>query len=229
MLRVPPGAFVMGSDRGRRDERPAGQVLVDAFYMDEHEVTNLEYERFDPTHVRNPYSSCDDCPVVGVSWFDAYAYARWAGKRLPTEAEWEKAARGGLMDARYVWGNQTPEGRANFDLRQAREVARYAPNGYGLFDMAGNVAEWCLDWYAPDAYRHRSGGVDGQPPRNPWGPDATGRKVVRGGSFSLHNLPLQQRLDMLRVACREHARPEERSHDLGFRTIWFPLETSSIR
>src|SRR5262249_2626840 len=153
-------------------------------------------------HPEGPGSSIDgrmDHPVVHVCWHDAVAYAEWAGKRLPTEAEWEYAARGGLSRKKYVWGDElTPAGKWQANIWQGRfpaenpcedgfrgtaPVASFPPNGYGLYDMAGNVWEWCADWYRPDTYRAR-------PERNPKGPEdsfdplepATPKRVQRGGS-----------------------------------------------
>ncbi len=139
-------------------------------------------------------------PVVHISWEDASAYAKWAGKRLPTEAEWEYAARGGLHAKRYVWGDEKiPEGKwqaniwqGNFPWENTREdgfygtapVKSFPPNGYGLYDMSGNVWEWCADWYRPDTYAN-------SPKRNPKGPGdsydpnepSTPKRVQRGGSY----------------------------------------------
>ena len=160
-------------------------------------------------HPEGPGSSLEgrgDHPVVMIAWEDAEAYASWAGKRLPTETEWERAARGGLEGADYVWGSESPTkgpSRANiwqgqFPVENTRvdgfvrtaPVGSYAPNGYGLHDMAGNVWEWCSDWYRPDAYRGREMELQ----VDPSGPHASldpsepnvPKRVTRGGSFLCH-------------------------------------------
>ncbi len=273
MIWVPGGEFVMGTDSETAwpDERPAHRVRVNGFWMDEHEVTNAEFQVFvkatgyittaeraptaeeilrqsppgtpapapellvpgslvfTPTagpvplddysqwwkwtpgaswkHPQGPDSTIeakDSYPVVHVSWDDAAAYARWAGKRLPTEAEWERAARGGLEGKPYIWGDQAPSDTAIFaniwqgefpNRNSSRDgfagvapVKSFAPNGYGLYDMAGNVWEWCADWYQRDLYRSRAGhGVVVNPagperssdPANPFTPE----RLQRGGSF----------------------------------------------
>ncbi|MEU3224020.1 formylglycine-generating enzyme family protein [Streptomyces sp. NPDC006976] len=166
-----------------------------------------------------------DHPVVHVSWHDASAYARWAGKRLPTEAEWEKAARGGLARARFPWGDElTPKGRhrcniwqGDFPVRNTREdgyagtapVKAYAPNGYGLHNVAGNVWEWCADrfsadWHVPDRPETR---VD---PVGP--PDGAGR-VLRGGSYLCH----RSYCNRYRVAARTSNTPDSTTGHGGFR------------
>ena len=180
MVLIPAGNFQMGSyeDDAHPDEQPVHTVYVDAFYIDTHEVTVGEYNRFvrETGHRGLPswvseYSPTNQHPVVGVSWHDAMAYAQWAGKRLPTEAEWEKAARGGLVGRRYAWGSPMPNGtQCNFADKNGRNwpahwnadwwnknvddgytytapVGSYPANGYGLHDMVGNVFEWCLDEY----------------------------------------------------------------------------------
>ena len=176
MVLIPAGEFEMGGDSNRQDAKPIHTVYVDAFYMDTHEVTLGEYKRFQqetghralPTWVAR-FCPTDAYPIVGVSWHDAMAYAKWAGKRLPTEAEWERAARGGLKGKKYPWGDDAPDGtQCNFaDINSDKNhaalnvddghylnapVGSYTPNPYGLYDMAGNVWEWCLDAYEPNFY-----------------------------------------------------------------------------
>ena len=178
MVLIPAGDFQMGSNDGDFDEMPVHTVYVDAFYMDVHEVTNAQYKKFVdansrwgkdriPSSYHNSYyldhwngnnypRDKGDHPVTHVSWYAAMAYAEWAGKRLPTEAEWEKAARGGLVGKKYPWGNSIGFGKANFgrNVGGTTVVGSYPPNGYGLYDMAGNVWEWCLDAYNKDFYKN---------------------------------------------------------------------------
>jgi formylglycine-generating enzyme required for sulfatase activity len=162
---IPAGEFEMGDhfNEGADNELPVHTVYVDAFYMDVHEITDAMYRKFlDATGYRAPLF-WDDAdfnqpsqPVVGVSWSVAMDYAQWAGKRLPTEAEWEKAARGGLVGKRYPWGDTLTDDDANYFGTAGRDrwarsspVGSFPPNGYGLHDMAGNIWEWCLDECAP--------------------------------------------------------------------------------
>lgn len=196
MIEIPAGEFIMGLDgvQALEDERPAHRVWVDTFTIDQYEVTTAQYAEFFNLEKREPpwqwqaveLSRHGNRPVIGVSWHDAEAYCRWKGKRLPTEAEWEKSARG--TDGRsYPWGNQAPTNqRANFALGarfsydlvlkpvQSQEQGR---SPYGLHHMAGNVYEWVQDWYAIDYY-------NGSPDRNPTGPEQGQFRVVRGGSWS---------------------------------------------
>nr|MBI3612298.1 SUMF1/EgtB/PvdO family nonheme iron enzyme [Nitrospirota bacterium] len=188
MVLVPGGEFTMGSGSATR------QVHVDAFYMDKFEVTVGRYGKYLKTGTRKEpdgwsavrFPQDAERPVAGVDWEDANAYCRWAGKRLPTEAEWEKAARG--TDGRlYPWGNDPPNPKlANYKQDQSysssgsvTEVGSYeaGKSPYGLYDMAGNVWEWVTDWYDDDYYRNG-------PARNPPGPANGDERVVRGGSWS---------------------------------------------
>ena len=179
MVLIEAGEFRMGSNSGNSDEKPIHSVHVDAFYMDVYEVTNAEYAEFlnakgkyadgsitwldiDSSHCRIEYVSrvyrvkagYENHPVVGVTWYGAMAYAAWKGKRLPTEAEWEKAARGGLSGLNYPWGNAIDATNANynFNIGDTTPVGKYPANGYGLYDMSGNVWEWCLDEYNANFY-----------------------------------------------------------------------------
>lgn len=198
MVLIPAGEFWMGSDDGDADEKPRRRVYLDAFSIDKYEVTNTLYKpsmdatRYPaPSHWTNTSFNSSAQPVVGVSWYEAEAYCRWAGKRLPTEAEWEKAARG--TDGRkYPWGNEEPDNsKANYGQplsggpaarlvgkRKTTPVGSY-PSGvstYGVHDMAGNVWEWVADWYDGNYYQRAPG-------RNPKGPDSGQFRVFRGGSW----------------------------------------------
>lgn len=198
MVTIPAGEFLMGNPegKGRDDERPQRSVYLDEFAIDQVEVTNERYMAFVKSIGHrtppNPYATgplqsikgIEQLPVVQTTWYDAKAYCSWAKKRLPTEAEWEKAARG--TDGRiYPWGNEAPTAkRANFDREWEDEHTLHAvgslPDGdspYGVKDMAGNVREWISDWYDADYYQHA-------PNRNPQGPDKKGVvRSIRGGSW----------------------------------------------
>ncbi len=220
MVLVPAGWFTMGSNDGQRDERPPHQVYLDAFYMDKFEVTTSLYGEFFATTGRQQprywsdvrLVSDGDRPVVGVSWDDADAYCRHYKKRLPTEAEWEKAARG--MEGRaYPWGNDAPTGRhANFGKHHEwkgyntlTKVGSFeeGKSPYGIHDLAGNVWEWVADGYGRNYYLH-------SPDRNPKGPNSGEFRVLRGGSWG--NAP-----DDLRSAERLGLVPTTRYEILGFR------------
>ena len=218
-VRIPAGSFVMGSGSGDDDEKPMHSVTLSEYYIDKYEVTNRQYRRFcdsigrgypdDPKFSGMPdyFITCPDHPVVNVSWNDAKAYCDWAGKRLPTEAEWEKAARG--TDGRkYPWGNEEPDAtRCNFGINVGHTTEHGAySNGaspYGCMDMAGNVWEWCNDWYDSGYY---SKGVNS----NPQGPSSGSSRVFRGGSWISN-------ADRLRCAYRNRDEPAYRNDNLGFR------------
>jgi formylglycine-generating enzyme required for sulfatase activity len=255
MVWIPGGKFEMGSDRGFQDERPLHSVELDGFWMDTHEVTNAQFEKFvnetgyltiaelspnpedfpgaEPSllvpgalvldkkpgeemytweyrpgaswkHPMGPGSSLEgkeDHPVVHVCWDDAVAYCEWAGKSLATEAQWEYAARGGEAPAEFIWGDSMTgeDGSYYANIWQGQfpvtnemvdpyfhtaPVGQFEPNGFGLYDMAGNVWEWCADWFRPDGYSTHTR-------RNPTGPETSfdplepglPKRVTRGGSF----------------------------------------------
>ena len=244
MVLIPAGEFEMGSEDedANVDEQPIHTVYVDAFYMDEHEVTNLDYKRFVLANpqwqkTRIPGALHDgrylnhwngnnypagkaNHPVTYVSWYSAMAYAAWAEKRLPTEAEWEKAARGGRAGLKYPWGNTISSVNANYggNVGDTRVVGSYAANDYGLYDMAGNVWEWCLDAYDGNFYFS-------SPARNPLSDvntlsnldlvtsDFTNVKtsrVLRGGSWV-------NSAQYVRVATRNRDAPTLAFDNLGFR------------
>jgi Uncharacterized conserved protein len=202
----------MGSDDGRRDERPVHRVRIEAFAIGVTQVTNAEYAQFANAtgHPLPPAPFVDpEQPVVAVSWFDALAYCQWLGGvsarrvRLPAEAEWECAARGGVEGMRYPWGNELP---SQADARCAGgpdPVARGAPNAYGLYDLCENVHEWCSDWYAADFYAV-------SPEWNPRGPASGTRRASRGGSW-------RHQVKVSRCAARSSIPPEFQYADYGFR------------
>ena len=217
MVLVPAGEFTMGGDS---IDNPRHPVYLDAFYMDKYEVTTSRYARFlQATGRQLPFKwseaglvSHGDRPVIGVTWEDADAYCRWAGTRLPTEAEWEKAARG--TDGReYPWGNEAPTSRhANFnkccewkgyDVLAIVGSLEAGRSPYGIYDLAGNVSEWAADWYDKTSYKYE---LD----RNPKGPADGEEKVVRGGSWYDSGL-------LQRSALRSRSYPSAPSTDRGFR------------
>lgn len=302
MKRIPAGVFSMGSHdaQGRADEYPLHHVHVNAFWMDETEVTNAAFAAFvkatgylttaekainwaelakqvpkgtpkpadsllapsslvfvpsagpvdlndysqwwafkrgaDWRHPEGPGSSIkgrENHPVVHVSWDDAAAYARWAGKRLPTEAEWEWATRGGLKDKVYPWGNEsvnnTPYKANSFQGHFPYEdqaldgyksttapVKSFAPNGFGLYDMAGNVWEWCSDWYRSDYYK-KSPVINPKGPSSSYDPDEPGvpKRVMRGGSFLCHD----GYCSSYRSAARMKSSPDSGLQHTGFRCV----------
>ena len=257
MVWIESGEFTMGTDDGFPFEGPTHRVVLDSFYLDEHEVTNRQYALFADTtgyrteseklgwsgvfdpqqkdwtkgngadwrHPHGPGSSHSDMaehPVVHLSWADAERYCDWRGARLPTEAEFEYAARGGLAGAKYAWGDElTPQGRHRANLWQGRfprqdhtldgygshgPVQQFPPNGYGLYDMTGNVWEWVQDWYSPTYFAN-------SPLRNPPGPQKGTQKVQRGGSW----LCSENYCQGYRVAARMMTEPDSGLNNLGFR------------
>ncbi len=202
MVVIPGGTFVRGSNADNRDESPQHPINLDSFAVDVHPVTNEQFVRFlevmggekDQNHqdtIRlkdsritrsagklNIESGYSKHPVVGVTWYGASAYAKWVGKRLPTEAEWEVSAQGGIEHAPFSTGDAIEKTQANFFSSDTTGVMSYAPNGYGLYDMAGNVYEWCQDWYGYNYYE-----LSIQEPENPKGPLQGVYRVLRGGCW----------------------------------------------
>ena len=230
MLLIAAGEFAMGSDApdSNRDEKPAHTVFISAFYIDRCEVTNAEYRRFvlatghTPPRVEadwaEPYNwigsdyppGTDMDPVVLVSWHDAAAFAAWNGKRLPTEAEWEKAARAGMAGRTFPYGDILELNQANYfksylRSKKLRPKGSFEPNALGLYDMAGNAWEWCHDWYGPGYYRKSAAS-------NPTGPAHGEYKVFRGGSW-------RDDVKFLRCAQRGKNSPDYKSPTLGFRCV----------
>jgi formylglycine-generating enzyme required for sulfatase activity len=198
------------------DDRPVRKVTLEPFYMDTHEVAIGDYAKFvKAKRHRPPYNwpksgppaGKDKFPVSAVSWDDASAYCAWAGKRLPTEAEWERAARGLAEGAKYPWGDgDVKKTDARYGTVEGPvAVGQYPPNYFGLYDVAGNVWEWTADWYEKDYYATA-------PEKDPRGPEKGMYKVLRGGSWA--DLP-----KYLTTAHRSWARPAERSPNIGFRCV----------
>lgn len=218
MVLIPQGWFLMGSDTGQDNERPVHRVWVDAFHLAACQVTNREYAQFlaETGHTwpplwTDPNFNHPDRPVVAVSWFDAVAYCDWLSTtgrryRLPSEAEWERSARGDLQGKQFPWGDDPPQTRPRYhSLWQTgpEPVARSSPNAFGLYEICENVHEWCSDWYQPDYYSI-------SPERNPPGPDTGVRRASRGGSWRHH-------IKISRCAARSSIPPEFQYADYGFR------------
>lgn len=231
MVLIPAGAFTMGSNEGLPAERPEHVVTLDAYAIDRYEVSLRLYRRFlqeaqrdaPPTWDDEAAETVGDRPAIGVSWADASAYCTWAGKRLPTEAEWEKGARG-TDGRRYPWGPMQPfvdianynrgvwvseavtlvnvtGGVEGMSVRHGLKEGGRSP--YGLHHMAGNAAEWVGDWYDREYYAK-------SPDKNPTGPAKGEKKVIRGGSWS--DLPVA-----LRSSARVSAEPDFQDRAIGFR------------
>ena len=207
LVPVKGGCFDMGDTfgLGDTDETPVHPVCLDDFSMDRYEVTRAAFESLMGS---NPSANkdCPDCPVDSVTWFEADKYCEKAGKRLPTEAEWEYAARDGGKKVKYGTGkNEITRGEANYALRSAKPVGSYPSNALGLYDMAGNVWEWVADWHYDDyeAYKDITAA-------NPKGPSVGIYRVARGGSWGL--LPASSR-----ASTRNPIPPSSRFKSVGFR------------
>jgi sulfatase modifying factor 1 len=225
LVQIPGGWFLMGCDTGQDNEKPVHRVWVDEFLLAARQVTNADYGRFlrdsasrhgPPPFWSDPAFNHPEQPVVGVSWFEAIRYCEWlrastGGEfRLPTEAEWERAARGGRKSGLYPWGDALPQSLPGYADRSAghwqtgpEPVGRAESNPYGLYNMCDNVHEWCSDWYAADYYAV-------SPERNPCGPETGERRASRGGSWRHH-------VKMSRCAARSSIPPEFKYADYGFR------------
>ncbi len=229
LVRIPAGWFLMGCDSGQDNEKPVHRVWVDEFLLAACQVTNAEYGRFlretAPSSLPPPFWSDSEFnhpeqPVVGVSWHEATHYCEWLyaciGRtfRLPTEAEWERAARAGREGALFPWGDSPPESLPNYRNRCSgcsivgwqtgpEPVGRADSNAYGLYNMCDNVHEWCSDWYSPDYYAL-------SPERNPGGPESGARRASRGGSWRHH-------VKISRCAARSSIPPDFKYADYGFR------------
>ena len=222
MTYIPAGSFEMGDALNETESwmasaHPVHTVTQDGFYMDKTEVTVGQFKAFLADNSSyswdfswasvDQYSPTDNHPMIYVNWHDAVAYADWAGKRLPTEAEWEYAARGGLDGKRYPWGDEIDDTQANYNgnIGKTTVAGSYPANGYGLYDVAGNVWEWCADRWDQNYY-------DSSPETNPLGPDSGSSRVLRGGGWSNYTY-------YLRVAYRGYYFPHNRIDGLGFRCV----------
>jgi formylglycine-generating enzyme required for sulfatase activity len=219
LVSIPGSWFLMGSDSGQDCERPVHRVWADTSLLAATQVTNGEYQRFvnSTAHENPPFWNDQNFkhpqqPVTGVSWFDAERYCQWLAAqtgrayRLPTEAEWERAARGNLEQNHFPWGNDPPQSLPDYATRWQtgpEAVARYAPNAFGLYDICDNVHEWCSDWYDPNYYAT-------SPERNPRGPEKGQRKASRGGSWRHH-------VKVARCSARSSIPPDFHYADYGFR------------
>ncbi|MCX7895982.1 MAG: formylglycine-generating enzyme family protein [Thermoanaerobaculum sp.] len=220
LIRLPGGSFQRGCVKGdslcSADEQPRREITLTPFWMAKTEVTVAQFRAFVEASGTlmpdQPTWSGEHFPVVNVTWEEAQAFCRWLGGRLPTEAEWEYAARGGAAGMRYPGGHEITHDEANFDGVEGRDqftkaapVGSFPPNGFGLLDMLGNVWEWCWDWYRDDYYAS-------SPPQDPMGPQEGSQKVVRGGSFTSDP-------GRLRLSYRSSLKPDERWVFTGFRCV----------
>lgn len=219
MIVIPAGEFQMGCITGSGNEQPVHRVVIDEFAIGRFAVTNRLYQPFAedtghqaPPGWSDPRFNHPDQPVTTVNWFDAMAYCEWLSKktnksyRLPTEAEWERAARGGLEGRLYTWGDELPQSQPNyFELwsNGPERVGLRPANGFGLYDISENVHEWCSDWYDEHYYPN-------SPSLNPQGPQSGTRRASRGGSW-------RHQIKITRVAARSSIAPEFKYSDYGFR------------
>jgi len=219
LVEIPGAWFLMGSASGQDCERPVHRVWVDTFLMAATQVTNAEYERFAkstgcslPPFWTDPNFNHPQQPVAGVSWFDAERYCCWLAAqtgrpyRLPTEAEWERAARGDVEQKNFPWGDEPPQSLPDYPTRWLtgpEVVGCYAPNAFGLYNICDNVHEWCSDWYDANYYASSQ-------ERAPGGPEEGQRKASRGGSWRHY-------VKVARCSARSSIPPEFHYADYGFR------------
>ena len=232
LVLIPAGEFAMGRDDGDNDEKPVRNIFLPSYYMDKYPVSNAQYKKFveatgrpepmgygfrggrfvdDFRPWQDPRFNPPQMPVVCVSWLEAAEYARWAARRLPTEAEWEKAAKG-LFATKYPWGNTDPTpNKARYGLEMEKgspSIIGTHPAGatsYGCMDMAGNVWQWCSDWYSETTYQFG-------PLVTPTGPPTGEARVLRGGSWA--NGPA-----LLRCSARFCYPPAKKTFFVGFRCV----------
>ena len=232
MAHIPSGIYIMGSQKSLIEldpadlfntdrhalgpEDPAHEVHIDGFYLDIHEVTNEEYGKYleasgaaEPDFWENHDFNGARQPVVGVTWKEAQKYCHWRGKRLPTEAEWEKASRG-KRSIKYPWGNGPPDlTRANFngEVGKTKPVGSYeaGKSDYGVYDLAGNVSEWVFDWHLAEYYLF-------SPKANPQGHSKGSYKVIRGGNW-------RNNAEDIRMTYRNATVPKLREKTIGFRCV----------
>ena len=230
MVLIKKGSFQMGSKKSMLElkphdlfntdrhtlgpENPAHEVYLNSFYIDIHEVTNDAYAKFiqvtevkKPKGWNNPDFNKPQQPVVGISWKEAVKFCNWKNKRLPTEAEWEKAARGKLM-VKYPWGNTPPDSSKlnyNAEINKTTAVGSYekGKSAYGLYDLSGNASEWVNDWHFPEYYLF-------SPKKNPQGPEKGQYKVIRGGNWRNNAKDVD-------LVYRNATTPKNRSLGIGFR------------
>jgi formylglycine-generating enzyme required for sulfatase activity len=206
MAKIPAGSFMMGSPSGigSDDERPQHRVTLDGFLMDKTEVTQAEYTKVMGSNPSG-FKNCPSCPVEIVNWSEAKSYCEKVGKRLPTEAEWEYACRAGTT-TQYYWGNEMDGNYGWFDGNSSNKthpVGEKKPNAWGLYDMSGNVWEWCSDWYDEGYYKS-------SPESNPSGASSGRYRVLRGGSWGSNG-------SYLRSGYRDWDSPDRRAYINGFR------------
>jgi formylglycine-generating enzyme required for sulfatase activity len=195
-------------------ENPAHEVFLHAFYIDIYEVSNLKYKKYvEDTKAKEPHGwknaefNADQQPVVGISWKEAVSYCKWLNKRLPTEAEWEKAGRG-KRPIKYPWGDSPPDSeRLNYnnEKKNTMPVGSYkkGKSDYGVYDLSGNVSEWVHDWHFPEYYLF-------SPKENPQGPKKGQYKVIRGGNW-------RNTVEYVSLTYRNATTPRMRNMSLGFR------------